>query len=948
MTLSATPLLTTGSFLCPLHTLIGYVPKAHDACAREEYDNMDPEAMWRDYVSLRRPLVLNGLIDDNGWQGLQWRSLDYLRSMAGSTEVKVEPIDPVNDHFGTSAKRNKVRLSDFLSLMADSKNAGKWYMTTQYADDGEDDPAGEYDGDSGSDNSDSYSPTRSPTPLLSSSSSPPSSSTPASERVSIAEATLPAIDLDFSLPPPTDALAHLFPLPTPKLMGGLVLQQCNLWMGNGTTGKSSGLHHDFHDNLYLLLSGRKRFLIWPPSAQRWLEPHGTLQKIHYNGFVEYAIRGQPILRPDGLTTREALAWLVRARKRAILEADERAAWVAGEGEKVKTLRKGKARQTYEQADAAERLHVAEAQLLLMDAEHGDSLSDVSEAESDADDSDDASEDDIGIFGNEGVATESGDGDSDLEELLRQHTQHRDSQRKSGDLAVNDAENSDSGASFVDDSSTSGELKEMSDESISSEPPRKRSRAHAMPKLRIPRGGLPGGLRGSVDDLDGDGSDALSGEMSDDDGAEVLWIGEDGDDIDDFDNADDELAALQMRAAVLSRMQRRDASQNLPSPTAMAGDSDPELELASDSSFEPRPANTIQLLGREGSVDDGEGSAVLSSGDEDDWAKLTENHGQAATFTSSGSESGSESNDTDHASLRINGNVGRAVQDKVRLSDFKLPDVKKNMEQLAFLANMQDVPREISGAEVDDDEEDEDEDEESGEDDDAPPSFSRIRPQVLHWYFGIPDDPTAPCPHPSDQPPTCETGEMLLAPRKGCPRPIEVHLRPGQMLYLPAGWYHEVTSYCDESDNAQSMESGNVNDNETDANVHMALNYWFHPPTAVRRHPLRPPPRTRPKGMSSSRSEADELDGLPSAAHPYMDEEVWTEIRQTVRSRVDKIRKRAAARAAAASAPRRKEVSVNRTDGEGASYGLAADHRTRGSPSNTAAAAAPKRKRDEED
>ena len=35
------------------------------------------------------------------------------------------------------------------------------------------------------------------------------------------------------------------------------------------------------------------------------------------------------------------------------------------------------------------------------------------------------------------------------------------------------------------------------------------------------------------------------------------------------------------------------------------------------------------------------------------------------------------------------------------------------------------------------------------------------------------------------------------------------MRAGEALYLPAGWFHEVTS------------SGGA---------HAALNYWFHPPT----------------------------------------------------------------------------------------------------------------------
>ena len=38
---------------------------------------------------------------------------------------------------------------------------------------------------------------------------------------------------------------------------------------------------------------------------------------------------------------------------------------------------------------------------------------------------------------------------------------------------------------------------------------------------------------------------------------------------------------------------------------------------------------------------------------------------------------------------------------------------------------------------------------------------------------------------------------------------------GDMLYLPAGWFHEVTSYSSSSSH--------------DPSWHMALNYWFHPP-----------------------------------------------------------------------------------------------------------------------
>ena len=37
-----------------------------------------------------------------------------------------------------------------------------------------------------------------------------------------------------------------------------------------------------------------------------------------------------------------------------------------------------------------------------------------------------------------------------------------------------------------------------------------------------------------------------------------------------------------------------------------------------------------------------------------------------------------------------------------------------------------------------------------------------------------------------------------------------------MLYLPAGWYHEVISF-----NGEKVEG--------EASYHMAINYWLHPP-----------------------------------------------------------------------------------------------------------------------
>ena len=118
----------------------------------------------------------------------------------------------------------------------------------------------------------------------------------------------------------------------PKIMGGLILQNVNLWMGNtapatagggrsddaatavasdstncyGTydnnsninnkdkgsskgiiKGISSGLHHDYHDNLYIVLKGTKRFRLYSPHDTERMYTRGKLLKVHPNGRINY-------------------------------------------------------------------------------------------------------------------------------------------------------------------------------------------------------------------------------------------------------------------------------------------------------------------------------------------------------------------------------------------------------------------------------------------------------------------------------------------------------------------------------------------------------------------------------------------------------------------------------------------------------------------------------------
>ncbi len=41
----------------------------------------------------------------------------------------------------------------------------------------------------------------------------------------------------------------------PSLLGHLVPSSYNLWMGSNKKPSNSGLHHDYHDNLYVLIKG---------------------------------------------------------------------------------------------------------------------------------------------------------------------------------------------------------------------------------------------------------------------------------------------------------------------------------------------------------------------------------------------------------------------------------------------------------------------------------------------------------------------------------------------------------------------------------------------------------------------------------------------------------------------------------------------------------------------
>ncbi|EKM52738.1 uncharacterized protein PHACADRAFT_211957 [Phanerochaete carnosa HHB-10118-sp] len=209
------------------------------------------EDFFSKYISKRLPVIVKGLLDDEHFKGRNWADLDYLASKAGERDVLVEPMHPEARQFGTDVERVSMKFKDFLKSLK-SEEGPHHYLTTQYA-----------------------------------------------------EQELEALTV---LPPPTDALEEDFPH-IPRIMGNLCLQQVNLWVGRSKEGSTSGLHHDFHDNLYCLLKGRKRFVLFPPSEIKNLCPHGTLDTMHENGLISYT--DAPV-RSDGLPVRVALKAKVKA------------------------------------------------------------------------------------------------------------------------------------------------------------------------------------------------------------------------------------------------------------------------------------------------------------------------------------------------------------------------------------------------------------------------------------------------------------------------------------------------------------------------------------------------------------------------------------------------------------------------------------------------------------
>ena len=214
---------------------------------RDQRESSTPAYLWDEYISQRRPVVVKGTPARDhlsNWAVQKWVAKDssaghaYLRRRAGRARVSVEYRSSSSEGFGRGQRRT-MRFGEFLTRL-DEGSEQLYISSTEQ-------PIG---------------PHGFPDLMVS-----------------------PLIELREDFP------TRL------SWAGNLVPQQINLWLGSSTEGASSGLHHDYHDNFYVLLSGRKRFLLYPPALQPQMQTYGEAIAVHPNGRIVY--RGQERMNADG-------------------------------------------------------------------------------------------------------------------------------------------------------------------------------------------------------------------------------------------------------------------------------------------------------------------------------------------------------------------------------------------------------------------------------------------------------------------------------------------------------------------------------------------------------------------------------------------------------------------------------------------------------------------------
>lgn len=212
-------------------------------------NNISPQEFFRDYIATRTPVKFTDHLRDEDWKvNVKHWNHDYLRQHCPETmTLKVEYRDVIaNENFG-KGQECFMSFHDFLHRIEEGDHS--LYLTTQEL---EYDPEGQ----------------------------------------------------PYILTDPLSHLTHDFPL-TPALFSTLVISNINLWYGQTKVPTTSGLHHDFHDNLYIMVKGEKEVTLISPAYALQLYTEGKIVKVHPNGRINY--EGQ-ITEADGRDMQAEKAW----------------------------------------------------------------------------------------------------------------------------------------------------------------------------------------------------------------------------------------------------------------------------------------------------------------------------------------------------------------------------------------------------------------------------------------------------------------------------------------------------------------------------------------------------------------------------------------------------------------------------------------------------------------
>ncbi|EDL45611.1 hypothetical protein PVIIG_03719 [Plasmodium vivax India VII] len=194
--------------------------------------DISAEQFYLDYILKRKPCLLNSEYVIKNRCNID---IKYLRENIENVPVELE--QKISNSFGIGEKK-KMKFHDFLSLLEEGNT--DYYLNTQY----------------------------------------------------IKESAYCPSDFCNAL---TRQMINFLPKRL-EIMGNLEIYQYNVWLGNNADEDlKTFLHHDYHDNVYVLLKGRKVFRIYSPDFAPHLKTNGNVYRVHNNGLITYS----PFIRSDG-------------------------------------------------------------------------------------------------------------------------------------------------------------------------------------------------------------------------------------------------------------------------------------------------------------------------------------------------------------------------------------------------------------------------------------------------------------------------------------------------------------------------------------------------------------------------------------------------------------------------------------------------------------------------